>query len=154
MGRLVTLNIWSPPMFWWPGCKISIPDVSFTSESPVASVNGWWVLDDFWVNDHQFIRFKVPAIAGVNQLRLSPVGTLRKWTSRDSSKLGEREREGISGGVSVKADIFVYPVMNVKKENGALVLLMAPSRVRPPTYWWKAEIANLRHNASERRHTL
>lgn len=56
---LVVLNIDSMLTFWRPCYEENIPDVPFTSDELVPSVDGWRFLKDFSGSNHQYIAFEV-----------------------------------------------------------------------------------------------
>ena len=149
---LAVLNKGTTPTFRRAGQRGTIPDVSLASEEIVGSIDYWRVMEDYTTSDHQYITFRIKkkqcrqATTNVGKFPRYNIGKI------DTEKLisvinngHEALRPTMNSSKDEKSEARVEDTMSlIDQACQASMPRKRPHTRRAATYWWNAEIAEIR----------
>ncbi|XP_054280004.1 uncharacterized protein LOC128998059 [Macrosteles quadrilineatus] len=144
---LVVLNEGDTPTFRRPGMRGTIPDISFSSESLLAGISNWRVIEDLTASDHQYIVFDI-LDEHHNQAPVSRSGP-RRWNTDklDVEKFTDVISRGalVNSAAPVDAEALVTSTMElIVSACDQAMPRRGRRRDKQAVYWWTLEISNLR----------
>ncbi|XP_054280709.1 uncharacterized protein LOC128998547 [Macrosteles quadrilineatus] len=144
---LVVLNEGDTPTFRRPGMRGTISDISFSSESLLARISNWRVIEDLTASDHQYIVFDI-LDEHHNQAPVSRSGP-RRWNTDklDVEKFTDVISRGalVNSAAPVDAEALVTSTMElIVSACDQAMPRRGRRRDKQAVYWWTLEISNLR----------
>ncbi|XP_054272719.1 uncharacterized protein LOC128992994 [Macrosteles quadrilineatus] len=136
---LVVLNEGDTPTFRRPGMRGTIPDISFSSESLLARISNWRVIEDLTASDHQYIVFDI-LDEHHNQAPVSRSGP-RRWNTDklDVEKFTDVISRGalVNSAAPVDAEALVTSTMElIVSACDQAMPRRGRRRDKQAVYWW------------------